>query len=318
MKPSELHPLMKSMNFHPSRNMGQNFLTDDHILESIVTISGVKETDHVLEIGPGFGALTQFLIKIGVKLTAIEFDYRLAEFIREMYKNNQNFQLIEGDAVRIDYDTILNRENFHLVANLPYSASTPLLMTLAQMENPPLSMTIMLQKEVAERICAAPSCKAYGALSVCLQLLYHTHYERTVPPEVFHPIPEVDSALITLKRKDVLPDLTTRKMMFRLVKTAFSQRRKVMAKLLGFYMDRTLVEEALEALNIRKDARAEMLSADEFFQLGLRLPKPEQPSAKKSKKDRLLKRGKFSIENQQKREKKEEEEDFESSGDIFF
>lgn len=252
------------MGFHPSRNLGQNFLIDENLLAAIVRLGDVCPGERILEVGPGFGALTAQLLEAGARVTAIEFDYRLAAWLRERFAGNPNFELIENDACKVDFETLFANQPFRMIANLPYSISTPLIMTLLALPNPPSFMAVMLQKEVGERLAAVPRTKSYGAVSVCIQNAYTAELARMVPPQVFCPEPEVDSALVVLKARDPFPALEVRKQLSRVVKQAFAQRRKKMSGVLGRVCGREKVEAILESLGVRPDARPEMLTPDQF------------------------------------------------------
>lgn len=264
MKRSELQRVMADLDFHPGRNLGQNFLTDENLLEYIVRLAEVKPGEKILEVGPGFGALTKHLLDAGAEVTAVEFDYRLAEWLEKHFADRPNFTLIHADACKVDYEKLYADTEFRLVANLPYSISTPLIMTLIAMHKPPTSLTMMLQKEVGERLAAVPRTKSYGAVSVSVQQSYTAALERIVPPEVFLPKPEVDSALVTLKARTPFPSFETRRELRSIVKQAFAQRRKKMSGVLGRQVGRDVVEQILESIGIRADARPEMLTADDF------------------------------------------------------
>lgn len=274
MKRSELIEAMQSCGFHPSKNLGQNFLTDENILEYIVTRANVQSTDRVLEVGPGFGALTRHLLATNAEVFAIEFDYRLAQWLHLNLGSQPNFHLTEADAVKVNYAELLGTRPYKIVANLPYSISTPFIMTMLMLENPPQSMTLMLQKEVAERFAATPRSKAYGAVSICVQHAYEATVDRIVPPQLFMPVPDVDSAILTLEARPEFPSLEARTQLNKLVKMAFLQRRKKMAGVLGSVFGRECVETALSELNIRVDARPEMLRYDEFKLLANKLLTP--------------------------------------------
>ncbi len=264
MKLAELQEEMRAMGFRPSRNLGQNFLTDENLLEYIVRLGDVKSTDRVLEVGPGFGALTRHLVATGAQIFAVEFDYRLAEWQRNHFAGVPNFQIKEGDAVKVNYAEYLGSEPYKIVANLPYSISSPFIMTMLMQENPPTSMTLMLQKEVAERFSAKPGTKAYGATSICVQHAYEATLAKVVPPQLFTPAPDVDSALLTLTARTPFPTFEERVQLNKIVKMAFLHRRKKMAGVLGHTFGRERVEAALASLDIRIDARPEILDYQQF------------------------------------------------------
>lgn len=264
MKRTDLITAMKSLNFHPSRHLGQNFLVDENLLAYIARLGNVTPGERILEVGPGFGSLTEQLLAVGARVLAVEFDYRLAGYLRERFGSEPNFQLIEADACKVDFETLFRGTAFRVIANLPYCISTPLVMKLLELPEPPKSMTVMLQKEVGERICALPRTKDYGSISVCIQNAYETALDRLVPPQVFCPEPDVDSALITLQARDPFPSKSERMQFARIVRAAFAQRRKKMSGVLGKTYGREKVEAALSAVGVRPDARPEMLSPLEW------------------------------------------------------
>ncbi|MCH2174688.1 MAG: 16S rRNA (adenine(1518)-N(6)/adenine(1519)-N(6))-dimethyltransferase RsmA [Lentisphaeria bacterium] len=272
MKFSDLKNVLQQIGVQPSKKLGQNFLVDQNITRAI--ISDVEDRLHepVLEIGPGTGALTALLLEKNTQLTAIEFDHRLAEYIRTTYGDNPNFRLIEGDAARIDFEPLFDaNQNWHCIANLPYGVSSIVVAKLAELPNPPLSIMIMVQKEMADRMLAGPDVKNYGALSVRIQAAYSGKQVRKVPPSVFHPPPDVMSSIIELKRVETMPELGVRLKLKEVAQCAFSQRRKRAMRLLSSRFKADQVEAAFTAMSLDSNARAEHFTVSQFCELTQRL-----------------------------------------------
>lgn len=270
MNKKELTAALEKLGMRPDRGLGQNFLMDGNLLDFIVRASGVQAGERVLEVGPGFGALTRKLLAAGAKLTSIEFDHRLAEYLRSEI-SSPDFTLIEADACRVDYSELFPvGTEYRAIANLPYAISTVFIARLLGAESRPKSMLFMLQKEMGERLAAEPKSKAYGALSVRCQLLYDVSIVRVVPPEVFHPAPEVDSALVEFRRHDRfdLP-MTLFNKIDKLVKLAFSQRRKQLGKVLakGGYGAES-VSKAFAECGLPLEIRPDQVAVENFYRLG--------------------------------------------------
>ncbi|MCH8552588.1 MAG: 16S rRNA (adenine(1518)-N(6)/adenine(1519)-N(6))-dimethyltransferase RsmA [Natronospirillum sp.] len=249
------------------KRFGQNFLHDESVLQRIADATGVGPGDDVIEIGPGRGALTEFLLSSGARVTAVELDRDLLPILRARFFNQPEGQLtlIEGDALKVDFNTLTDTEQpLHLVGNLPYNISTPLIFHLLRARNRVASMHFMLQKEVVERMAAAPGTRDYGRLSVMVQYQCHVESLFIVPPGAFTPRPKVDSAVVRLVPRtdsdypDVSPDhLST------LVRLAFSQRRKTLRNNLKRHIDLS----ALETVGIDGSARPETLSVADYVSL---------------------------------------------------
>ena len=185
MKKAELSALMDSLGIAPSKKLGQNFLIDDNFLDSIIRIADIKPDDKVIEVGPGFGALTERLLKTGASVAAIEFDRKLAAWLRLTYAN-RGLCLIEGDACKIDVAGIYGADTpFRLISNLPYSAGTVIVANMLALKTPPSEMFIMLQKEVGMRFAAKEDTDEYGALTVRIQAMYQVELVKMAPPQMF-------------------------------------------------------------------------------------------------------------------------------------
>ncbi len=275
MNKKELIAELEKLGMRPGRGLGQNFLLDGNLLDWIVRAARVSPQDNILEVGPGFGALTSRLVAAGANLTAIEYDHRLAAYNREKFASGNNFRLVEADACRVDYDELFpDGTPYRSVANLPYAISSVFIAKLLECRNKPQSMFFMLQKEMAERLAAVPGTKAYGALSVRIQLFYNVKIEKIVPPEVFCPPPEVESALISFElRKDKHYSDAEVRMISRVVRTAFNQRRKQLGKVLGQMFGKKEVAETFEKLNIPMEVRPDKLTVDDFVAIASNLLK---------------------------------------------
>ena len=284
MKKNELLAALSKMGVTPSKRFGQNFMLDGNLLKYISKEAEVAPGDNVLEVGPGCGALTQLMLDDGANLAAVELDKRLVDYLREILAGRENFQLIQGDACKLDIaavvdDTFTKGEgesqpepiDWKCVANLPYSISSPFIAKLAALPNPPTKALFLLQKETADRFAASPGTKNYGSLSVVIQLVFKVKYLRTVAPEVFFPAPDVKSALVEFRRLPDPPSPKERESLSTVVRTAFSQRRKKMIKALSNKYGKDKCLKAFEALEISENARAEELNPEAFLRLATSL-----------------------------------------------
>jgi 16S rRNA (adenine1518-N6/adenine1519-N6)-dimethyltransferase len=270
LKDIKTQELVKKYNFKFTKSLGQNFLVDDSVLTDIVDGAEVNNEDFVIEIGPGVGTLTSQLLMKAKKVTAIELDSDLIPILEKELGDNQNFNLIHKDALKVDFNELIGDEkSVKLVANLPYYVTTPIILKLLKDGYKFKSLTIMIQKEVAERINAEPDCKAYGAISVLVQYYCNTSIIRSVSPASFIPRPKVDSIVIKLDRLDK-PRVETKdvKLMFELVRAGFNMRRKTLwnaTKTLK--VNKEKLEEAFEKSGIDPKRRAETLTVQEFATL---------------------------------------------------
>ena len=267
LKDIKTQELVKKYNFKFTKSLGQNFLVDDSVLDDIVNGAEVNSEDFVIEIGPGVGTLTAQLLMKAKRVTAIELDNDLIPILQKELGSNKNFDLIHKDALKVDFKELIGEEkSVKLVANLPYYVTTPIILKLLKDGYNFKSLTIMIQKEVAERIDAEPNCKEYGALSVLVQYYCNTNIIRRVPPTCFIPRPKVESIVIKLDRLEE-PRVKVKdvKLMFELVRAGFNMRRKTLwnaAKTLK--LDKIKLEEAFEKSGIDPKRRAETLSMEEF------------------------------------------------------
>lgn len=249
------------------KSLGQNFLKDPYYLRKITDAAQIGPGDQVLEIGPGLGHLTRELALRARTLIALELDDRLIPQLRQDFKDNQNVTIIHGDALDYRYETLSG--SWKVVANLPYYISTPIIQRLLACGNRFTSLTLMLQKEVAERIAASPGGKEYGFLSVLVQFQTVPRIEFMVPPGAFVPKPEVDSAVITLAMRES-PAVAVRDRTFfiRVIKAAFSQRRKTLRNSLKqLEIPAQILYQVSEKTGIDLGRRAETLTVEEFGKL---------------------------------------------------
>lgn len=267
IKDYKTQDLVKKYNFKFSKSLGQNFLIDDSVLTDIVEGAEVNKDDLIIEIGPGVGSLTAQLIGRAKRVVSIELDNDLIPILKEELGQYENFTLIHKDALKVDFNEIIGHEkSVKLVANLPYYVTTPIIVKLLKDNYNFKSLTIMIQKEVAERINAEPNCKEYGALSLLVQYYCDTKIVRKVSPGSFIPRPKVDSIVIRLdKLSEKRVEVKDEKLMFEIIRNAFNMRRKTMwnaVKFLG--MKKEEIEKAFELSEIDQKRRGETLSLHEF------------------------------------------------------
>ena len=267
MNKKQLLKTLESMGMRPGRGLGQNFLLDTNLLDWIVRKSKPQAGEKILEVGPGFGALTHKLLDTGAVVTAIEFDHRIAEYLRKNV-HHENLTLIENDACQVDYAELFPEGvSYRAIANLPYAISTVFISILSELDNPPKEMYFMLQKEMAERLASPPGCKAYGALSVTAGLRYVANIEKIVPPDVFYPAPEVESAILSLKKRENDPGKDDLIKVRKLVRLVFSQRRKQMGKIIAGSYGKERTAIAMEKCNLDMTIRPDKVSIEKFLEL---------------------------------------------------
>jgi 16S rRNA (adenine1518-N6/adenine1519-N6)-dimethyltransferase len=248
----------------PKKSLGQHFLKDPYYLKKITDSARIGPDDQVLEIGPGLGHLTRELAAGAKKIIAIEFDKQLIPRLREEFSETAKIEIVHADALEYQYDTLPGK--WKVVANLPYYISSPIVRKLLHFRNKFTTLSLMLQKEVAERIASPPGSKEYGFLSVLVQFYTEPKIEFMVPANAFTPAPEVDSAVITLTvRKNSRLQVENEGFLMRVVKAAFSQRRKTLRNALKqLDVPRESMEKVLAATGIDLGRRAETLSIDDF------------------------------------------------------
>ncbi len=268
MKLSEIDTTLREIRVSPVRSLGQNFLHDRNLAAWIVSKAELTRDDYVIEIGPGLGALTEFILESGARVLAIEKDQRLAQFLEKRFAGAR-LEIIHGDALDFDLRPLFAERRVKLVGNLPYYVASQLLMKFTKYPSPISFWLFMLQKEMARRVSAAPGSGDYGALSLAVQLKYHVEFLRTVPETVFIPQPEVDSALVRMipRAPNELPphDAET---FSRVVRRGFSQRRKQLRNLLKEEVPQW--PEAAADLGFDPRARAEELSLEQWIALSNR------------------------------------------------
>ena len=272
MNKKELLAELDKLGMRPGRGLGQNFLLDGNLLDAIARIGAPRPGEEILEVGPGFGALTGRLLASGARVTAVEYDRRLAEYLRARFRDAANLRLVEADACRVDYRELFPGKTFRAIANLPYSISSVFIARMLELEDPPEHMFFMLQREMGERLAASPGGREYGALSVRVAFEYRVRIERIVPPEVFYPPPEVESALVEFSRHRRYSLNAEQRCRLRgIVNTAFAQRRKQLGKVLSGVYGREAVLSALECAGISPEIRPDKLTCDDFLRLGIAL-----------------------------------------------
>lgn len=270
MNKQEIKGILEELELHPARKKGQNFLVDTNMRDFLLRTAAPQAGERILEIGAGLGALTMPLAENGCLLTAVEIDERLADFLRERLADFPNSSVICDDACDLDSSDLMGGDDdYRCLANLPYSAATPILMRLIKSDCRPRELYILLQEEVADRLVAECGNKQYGAVTVQTHLLYNTRKLRRLPPTVFYPTPEVNSAFVHLSRRPSreCPDETVYDLACRLAKKVFGQRRKQSLKILKDEYDSERIEQAFQTLAIGKDARAENIPPHLYLNL---------------------------------------------------
>lgn len=277
--PATINELKNKHGFKLSKSLGQNFLTDKNIIDKIIEKSMIGERDLVIEIGPGIGVLTAAAAAEAGKVVAIEIDRNLIPILKETLNEYNNIEIINSDVLKTDFHEILEQnkeirgqkiDGVKILGNLPYYITTPIIMKILEDRVPADSITIMMQKEVADRIKAAPGTKAYGALSVAVQYYCTVAHVVNAPKEIFIPKPKVDSTVIRLDiRKEKPVKLISEEVFFAVVKAGFGQRRKTLLNSLTGVRGLTKEETAsiLSAAGIDPMRRAETLDLEEFAAL---------------------------------------------------
>ncbi len=262
--------------FTIQKKYGQNFLIDERVLEDIVDAAGISEDDYVLEIGPGIGTMTQYLAYHARGVAAVEIDRMLIPILEDTLQGYPNVDIIHNDILKTDIAKLVEEKNggqpIKVVANLPYYITTPIILALFESGIPAESITIMVQKEVADRMQTGPGSKDYGALSLAVQYYAKPEIITEVSPASFLPQPKVGSAVIRLTRHEQPPvDVKDEKLMFRIIRASFNQRRKTLANGLknagNLHFSKEEIEEAIVALGKPLTVRGETLSLEEFAAL---------------------------------------------------
>lgn len=265
--PSEVKALLDHLDLRPSKVLGQNFLIDANILRILLAAADLRQSDQVLEVGPGLGVVTEWLERWAGRVVAIEKDSRLFEHLKKRFATSDRVTLIHADVLDVDLPKLLAGGINKMVANLPYSIASRLLVDLIQALQPPERMVITVQKEVAHRLNAKPETKDYGLLSILTQLRYHVAIEKDVSPTCFLPAPEVHSSIVNLRLREQPPLVADRDQLTLLLKLAFSRRRKQLHTVLASEIragGREVVDRALGRLGIPAEARPENLLPDQW------------------------------------------------------
>lgn len=274
--PTKTMEILQKYGFNFQKRFGQNFLIDSNVLQKIVDCAGVTEDDCVLEIGPGIGTMTQYLAESAGEVVAVEIDKALIPILEDTLSSYSNVVIINEDILKVDIDGLVREKNqgrpIKVVANLPYYITTPIIMKLFESHVPLKSITVMVQKEVADRMQVGPGSKDYGALSLAVQYYARPEIVALVSPSCFIPKPGVGSAVIRLDKYETPPvDVQDERLLFSLIRAAFNQRRKTLANSisnvgeLGF--TREEIVEALTALRLSPTVRGEALTLEQFAEV---------------------------------------------------
>ena len=274
--PQKTIEIIQKYEFAFQKKFGQNFLIDTHVLEKIIAAAGVTEDDCVLEIGPGIGTMTQYLAEHARSVVAVEIDKNLIPILQETLKEYENITIINDDILKVDINKLTEEYNggrpIKVVANLPYYITTPIIMGLFEGGVPIDNITVMVQKEVAERMQVGPGSKDYGALSLAVQYYADAYIVANVPPNCFIPRPGVGSAVIRLTRHKEPPvEVDDPKLMFKLIRASFNQRRKTLQNGLNNSPELPFAKDeiaaAIESLGVTPQIRGEALTLKQFADL---------------------------------------------------
>ena len=274
--PKKTIEVIQKYQFAFQKRFGQNFLIDAHVLEKIVSAAGITKDDCVLEIGPGIGTMTQYLAESAGQVIAVEIDTNLLPILADTLKDYFNVKVINQDILKVDINELVKEYNngrpIKVVANLPYYITTPIIMGLFESNVPIDNITVMVQKEVADRMQVGPGSKDYGALSLAVQYYASPYIVANVPPNCFIPRPNVGSAVIRLTRYQEPPvQVKDPKLMFKLIRASFNQRRKTLQNGLNnspeISFSKEEITKAIESLGVSPSVRGEALSLEQFAQL---------------------------------------------------
>ena len=267
--------IMKKYNIRANKNLGQNFLINEEVVKNIVGCSNIEKEDLVIEIGPGLGTLTKYLLEKAGKVICIELDTKMLQILEDRFSLYNNFELINNDVLKVDLKNIIEKEktegkikNVKIVANLPYYITTPIIMKLLEEELELESITVMIQKEVADRLIATPGEKNTGAITYSVYYYADSEAIMEVPNSSFIPEPEVTSKVIKLNiRKEPAVKPKDKEKMFKIIKYAFMQKRKTLLNSLtnnGVFKNKTQGTEILNSLGIKENVRPEELTLEQF------------------------------------------------------
>lgn len=271
--PQNTIDIIKKYDFVFQKRYGQNFLIDTHVLDKIIRAAGITKDDMVLEIGPGIGTMTQYLAEAAREVVAVEIDRNLIPILEETLSDYDNVTIINDDILKLDLGRLVEEKNggrpVKVAANLPYYITTPIIMGLFENHVPIDNITVMVQKEVAERMQAKPGTKDYGALSLAVQYYAEPYIAANVPPNCFMPRPNVGSAVIRLtKFKEYPVKVSDEALMFRIIRAAFNQRRKTLQNSINNAPELDFGKEeicsALKIMGLPETVRGEALSLEQF------------------------------------------------------
>ena len=274
--PKNTIEVLQKYGFVFQKRFGQNFLIDTHVLEKIIHASEITKDDFVLEIGPGIGTMTQYLAEAAGQVAAVEIDSALIPILKDTLKDWDNVTVIHGDILKTDIQKLAREKNqgrpIKVVANLPYYITTPIIMRLFESHVPVASITVMVQKEVADRMQTGPGSKDYGALSLAVQYYARPEIVANVPPNCFMPRPKVGSAVICLRKHEAPPvQVEDEKLMFRLIRASFNQRRKTLVNSLKnsaeLSYSKDQIEKCMEKCGFSMTLRGEALTLKQFADL---------------------------------------------------
>ena len=274
--PQNTIAVLQKYHFNFQKKFGQNFLIDPHVLDKIIGAAGITKDDMVLEIGPGIGTMTQYLSCAARRVVAVEIDKNLIPILQDTLQGFDNVEVINEDVLKLDIAKLAQEKNdgkpLKVVANLPYYITTPIIMGLFENQVPVSSITVMVQKEVADRMQAGPGTKDYGALSLAVQYYASPYIAANVPPNCFMPRPKVGSAVICLTRYQKPPiQVEDEKLMFRIIRASFNQRRKTLANGMKNSPELDYTKEQIEGAILstgqKVNVRGEALTLEEFAQI---------------------------------------------------
>lgn len=274
--PKNTIEVLQKYNFNFQKKFGQNFLIDTRVLEEIIDAAQITKDDFVLEIGPGIGTMTQYLCEAAREVVAVEIDTNLIPILKDTLSAYNNVEVFNQDILKVDIASLARERNnnrpIKVVANLPYYITTPIIMGLFESHVPIDSITIMVQKEVADRMQEGPGSKEYGALSLAVQYYAKPEIVVNVPPSCFMPQPKVGSAVIRLTRHEQPPvQVDNEKLMFQVIRASFNQRRKTLANGLNnfgsFGLNKEEIQSCIEELGVPVNIRGEALSLEQFAEL---------------------------------------------------
>ena len=274
--PQNTIAVLQKYNFNFQKKFGQNFLIDTHVLERIIQEAGITKDDFVLEIGPGIGTMTQYLCESAREVVAVEIDKNLIPILADTLQDYQNVTVLNEDILKVDINALAQEKNggapIKVVANLPYYITTPIIMGLFESHVPIESITVMVQKEVADRMQVGPGTKDYGALSLAVQYYAKPEIVANVPPNCFMPRPNVGSAVIRLTCHEKPPvQVDDEKLMFSLIRASFNQRRKTLANGLNnapdIHLSKEAIQESIAELGVPAGIRGEALTLEQFATL---------------------------------------------------